>query len=330
MKAAFISRPGGPEVLEVREVPAPEPRANEVLVRVMAAGVNRADLLQRQGKYPAPADAPQEIPGLEFAGEVAKLGQNAGCWKIGQRVFGICGGGAQAEFLAAHELMLTEVPANLSWSEAAGITEVFITAHDALFTQAGLRAGERLLVHAAGSGVGLAAIQLARAWGAEVYGTSRTAEKLQRAREFGLQAEVVVNDPAELPEKVKALTGGHGVDVVLDLVGGSYVVPSVAALAPKGRLLLVGTVAGGKAELALGQVMSKRLKIMGTTLRGRSLEEKIAATQAFAREVVPLLASGKIRATIDREFPLAEIAAAHKRVEMNDTFGKVIIKIGVI
>ena len=331
MKAAVITRPGGPEVLEIREVPQPRPASGQVLIRVHASALNRADLLQRAGRYPAPAGSPVDIPGMEFAGEVAECGPNAQRWKPGQRVFGITGGGAHAEYVAVDERTLAEIPPHLDWPEAGSIPEVFITAHDALWIQAGLRAEERVLITAVGSGVGLAATQLVRAMGAIPYGTSRTLDKITRARDYGLEDGAAVKDPAtELPELAKQWFGDTcdaGFDVILDLTAGPYVAAGISVLRMQGRLMLVGTTAGNSGELSFSPLLAKRLTIKGTSLRGRRLEEKIAVTQAFARDVVPLLASGKIKATVDRVFPLAEIAAAHRYLESNQSFGKVVIAI---
>ena len=327
MKAVVLEKFGGPEVLEIRQAPDPKPGEHEILVRVRAAGINRADLLQRQGKYPAPKDAPQQIPGLEFAGEVAALGPKATKWRLSDRVFGIVGGGAHAELLVTHERQVAAIPKSLDWVQAAAVPEAFVTAHDALWRQAELAAGENLLIHAVGSGVGLAAAQLGAACGAKVYGTSRTKEKLDRAREFGMSDGIALGkDLTQLAERMKSWTAGRGADVVFDLVGGPYVPASIECMALKGRLLLVGTVAGGRAEIALGQVMSRRIKIIGTVLRSRSLEEKIAATEAFASDVIPLLAAGKLCPVLDSAFPLAEVQAAHRRVEANETFGKVVLR----
>ena len=336
MKAVIITRPGGAEVLEIREVEAPAPAAGEVLVRVRASALNRADLLQRQGRYPAPPGSPPDIPGIEFAGEVAATGRDARRWKAGQRVFGIIGGGAHAEYLVAHEGTLAEIPANLNWAEAAAAPEAFLTAHDALWVQAGLERGERVLIHAVGSGVGLAAVQLVRARGAIPYGTSRTADKIERAREYGLEDGAAVTDPAaELPVLTRRWAPersparfNEGFDVVLDLVGGAYLAASLQAMRLKGRLMLVGTVAGGSAEVKLAPILSKRLTLRGTVLRARSLEEKVAATERFAAEVVPLLERGTLRPTIDSRFPLNQIRQAHQRLESNETFGKVVLELG--
>jgi len=224
MRAVTIASFGGVEGLEIREVPDAAPAAlDRVRVRVRAAGLNRADILQRLGRYPAPPGYPQEIPGIEFAGEVAAIGDEVRSWKPGDRVFGIIGGGGQAEFVTVPENQLAPIPQNLDWAEAAAVPEVFMTAHDALSTQCGLLSGEQVLIHAAGSGVGTAAIQLVKAAGAFAYGTSRTADKLERAREFGLSSSLVVDgDPMKFVDSVKDWTNGAGVNVVLDLVGAAY------------------------------------------------------------------------------------------------------------
>jgi NADPH:quinone reductase len=329
MKAVVISRPGGPEVLELREVERPEPGAGELLVRVHATALNRADLMQREGRYPPPPGAPADIPGLEFAGEVAALGPGAREWHEGDPVFGITGGGAYAEYLVVHERTVAAIPASLGWIEAAAVPEAFITAHDALVTQAAVRTSEHVLIHAIGSGVGLAASQLARAVGAIPFGTSRTQDKIDRAREFGLEDGVELGgDLGPLAEAVARWTDGRGVDLVLDLVGGEYVQAGLQVLAPRGRLILIGTVAGAETPLDLRRVLTRRLTIRGTVLRARPLEEKILATRAFAAEVVPLLARDIVRPVIDSEFSLSQIAEAHRHLESNATFGKVVVRVG--
>lgn len=328
MKAVVITSFGGPDVLELREVSTPTPGSGEVLVRVRASAINRADLLQRAGRYPPPPGAPADIPGLEFAGEIAALGAGTREWREGDRVFGITSGGAHAEYLVVHERAIARVPDGLTWEAAGAAPEAFITAHDALVTQAAVRPGERVLVHAVGSGVGLVAVQLARAFGAIPYGTTRTADKLAAARELGLEDGVAIGDDfMALKEAVARWTDGRGVDVVLDLVGGPYVAPSVDALALKGRMIFIGTVAGVEAPLSLRAMLSKRLTLRGTVLRARPLEEKILATRAFAAEVVPLLANGRARVPVDRVYSLDEIAAAHAYVESNASVGKVVIRI---
>src|SRR5205085_991031 len=219
MKAVVNTAAGGPEVLQIRDVEKPAPAQAEVLIEVKASALNRADLLQRQGKYPAPTDSPQDIPGIEFAGVVTATGAKARLWRVGQRVFGIAGGGAHAEFITAHEQTLAEIPETLSWEQAAAIPEAFITAHDALWKQAGLRPAELVLIHAVGSGVGLAAVQLARAMGAVPFGTSRSKDKIDRAKAFGLQEGFTISGSADgLKEVAKTASGGRGFDVVLDLV----------------------------------------------------------------------------------------------------------------
>jgi NADPH:quinone reductase len=328
MKAAWIAGFGGPEVLAIRDVPRPHPGREDLLVRVRASALNRADLLQRQGRYPPPAGYPVEIPGIEFAGEIAEIGNAVRKWKPGHRVFGLLGGAAHAEYIVTHQDLVAEIPENLEWASAAAVPEAFITAHDALWIQAALRPGESVLINAVGSGVGLAAVQLARAIQAVPYGTSRTASKLDQAKTYGMQDGLMVRDNFDdLLAAMDQLTRGQGVNVMLDLVGGPYVKAGQKLLAVKGRMILVGTVAGGSYELESRYVMSKRLQIRGTVLRARSLEEKIRATQAFASEVVPLLARGVLRPVIDSRFRLDEIADAHRRLESNESAGKVVVEI---
>jgi len=328
MRAAIIARPGGPEVLEVQDRPIPAPGANEILVRVRGSALNRADLLQREGRYPAPPGWPADIPGMEFAGEVAECGTSVSDWREGDRVFGIVGGGGNAEYLVTDAASVARVPDGLSWTDAAAIPEAFITAYDALVTQAAVRADERILIHAVGSGVGLAAVQVATAWGATPYGTARTADKVERARAFGLVEGVVVGDDVDaLVADVARLTGGKGIDVTLDLVGGAYLGASIQAAALHGRIMLIGTVAGRTSSIPTGVVLGKRLTLRGTVLRARSLEEKRAVTAAFARDIVPRVASGALRPTIDRVYDLAEIGAAHERLASNATFGKIVLRV---
>jgi NADPH:quinone reductase len=322
MRAVVIEGAGGPEVLSVREVPTPEPGPEQVRVRVRAAGLNRADVLQRRGQYPAPPGSPADIPGLEFAGEVECVGPGTRAVDVGQRVYGICGGGGQAEFIVTHERLLAAVPDRLDWIGAAGVPEVFMTAHDALFTQAGLAMGESVLVHAVGSGIGTAAVQLARAAGAQTFGTSRTPAKLERAKALGLH--VGLDAPGFLGA-LRARTDGTGVDVILDVIGGPYLADNLAALATQGRIVVLAAMGGGKAPLPFGLLLSKRARLMGSVLRARPLEEKIQVTRAFARQVNPLLAAGAARPIIDRVFELNEVAAAHAYMESDASFGKVIL-----
>jgi putative PIG3 family NAD(P)H quinone oxidoreductase len=327
MKAIVITSFGGVDVLEIHDVSqAPPATLDRVRVRVRAAGLNRADILQRLGRYPAPPGYPQEIPGIEFAGEVESIGPEVRDWRIGDRVFGIIGGGGQAEYVTVPANHLARVPDNLDWAQAAAVPEVFMTAHDALFTQCRVTIGEHVLIHAAGSGVGTAAIQLVSAAGAFAYGTSRTADKLERAKQFGLTSSIVIEgDPAAFAEAARGWTGGAGVNVVLDLVGSAYLQANLQSLAIKGRLIFVGTTSGSKAEIDYGIVMSKRLKIMGTSLRTRSAEEKATATRLFEQQVVPLLASRQVRPVVDSVFKIEDVRAAHERIESNESFGKVVL-----
>jgi putative PIG3 family NAD(P)H quinone oxidoreductase len=327
MRAVVIAKPGGVEGLEIGDVALPpSPTADRVRVRVRAAALNRADILQRKGHYPAPPGAPQDIPGLEFAGEVDQIGPEVRSWQPGQRVFGIVSGGAQAEYVVVPANQLASIPENLDWAEAAAVPEVFITAHDALFTQAKLQPGETMLVHAAGSGVGTAASQLTRAAGARAFGTSRTAAKLERAKEFGLSRSIVIDkDPQTLIAAVHEWTEGRGVNVVLDLVGAAYFEANLKALAPKGRMVFVGTTSGSTATIDIGTVMGKRLTLRGTMLRARSDEEKATATRLFANHVVPLLAGTSVRPVIDRTYKIDEVREAHARMESNENFGKIVL-----
>ena len=329
MRAVVITSHGGVGGIGVMEVESPPaPVADRVRVRVHAAGLNHADILQRRGSYPAPPGYPQNIPGLEFAGEVEAIGDAVSAWKIGDRVFGIIAGGAQVELVVVPESNLARVPAQLRWDEAGAMPEVFITAHDALFTRAGLQMGDRVLVHAVASGVGTAAVQLAHAVGATVYGTSRNADKLNRMRELklGMDDSVAVGDaPAKFVEAVQKWTNGAGVDVILDLVGGSYFPPSLEALSIRGRIISVGTTAGGKSEIDLDLLKRKRAAIIGTMLRTRSIEEKADATRRFAAAVLPLVSRGRIRPVIDRVYPIDQVRDAHERLESNPSFGKIVL-----
>jgi NADPH2:quinone reductase len=329
MKTVTIVRHGGVEGLEVREIETPaSPTADRVRVRVRAAALNRADILQRRGQYPAPPGFPPDIPGLEFAGEVEAVGNEVRAWKPGKRVFGIIGGGAQAEFVVVPENQLAAIPSNLDWVSAAAVPEAFITAHDALFTQARLQMAETVLVHAAGSGVGTAAIQLGQATAARIFGTSRTEDKLERAKQYGLSGALLIrDDPAVLVDAVHEWTNGDGVNVILDLVGSTYLDANLSALAVGGRIMLVGTTSGSKAMLDFGKVMGKRLRIIGTVLRARSAEEKAKATRLFAAHVVPLLADGRVRPVIDSVYKIDQVREAHARLESNESFGKIILEI---
>jgi NADPH2:quinone reductase len=323
MRAITISKFGGPDVLTVVDRPLPEPSRGEVRVRVRATAINRADLLQRLGGYPAPADAPADIPGLEYAGEVDALGPGVERLKVGDRVFGLVGGGGYAEAIVTHERAAAKIPDGVSFEDAAAIPEAFITAHDAIVTQAGLTAGEVLLVHAVGSGVGTAASQLARALGAFTIGTARTAAKLERVKELGVDAGVLVAD-GKFADAVKAIAQPH---VVLELVGGGYLNEDLRCVRSQGRIVLVGLMAGARSEVSLDRVLTQRVRITGTVLRSRPLEKKIAAMRLFEEQVVPLLARGRIAPVVDCVMPLAQAAAAHARMASNDSFGKIVLSV---
>ena len=324
MRAVVISQFGPPEVLRVEERPPPEPSRGEVGVRVRATAVNRADLLQRAGRYPPPRGVVVDVPGLEFAGEVEALGPDTEGWKLGDRVFGLVAGGAYAENLVVHGRTLARIPDRLTFIEAAAVPEAFITAYDAMVDQARLSAGETVLISAVGSGVGTAALQLARALGARALGTSRTGDKLERARALGL-AQGILAQEGTFAREVLDATHGVGVDVILELVGANYLAEDLACIAPRGRLVVVGLVGGAKAEVDFGAVLSKRVEMRGTTLRARPLEEKIAAARSFARHVVPLLELGVVAPVVDRVLPLASAVEAHRYVSANEGFGKLVL-----
>jgi putative PIG3 family NAD(P)H quinone oxidoreductase len=330
MRCVRFVRAGGPEVIELAEVPDPKPAAHEVIVRVRAAGLNRADLIQRMGKYPAPPGAPADIPGLEFAGEIEAVGSQAKELAperaLGDRVMGIVAGGAQAQRLAVHARMLIKIPPAMGFDEAAAVPEAFITAHDALFTQARLAPGETVLIHAVGSGVGTAALQLVRVAGALGIGTSRSREKLSRAVGLGLHHGLEVGPERRFAGQVLTLTGARGADVVLDFVGAPYLAENLAALGTHGRLASVGTLGGTEGALDLGVVMRKRLTVFGTLLRARLLEEKITAIQAFSAQVMPLFIRGLVRPVLDRALPMDEVRAAHERLQKDEGFGKIVLR----
>ena len=328
MRAIVITKPGGPEVLELRDVAMPEPAPGQVRVRIRACAVNRADLMQRMGMYPPPADAPQDIPGLEIAGEVDAVGAGVLELAKGDRVFGVVGGGAYAEAVVVHARTLARIPDALDFTQAAAVPEAFVTAYAAMVVQGGLTAGELVLVHAVGSGVGTAAVQNARAIGARSIGTARGESKLARARELGMNAGVVPGQGSDGPEfaaRVRELAGPRGVDLVLELVGGTYVPESLASLSDKGRLVLVGLLAGTRAEVDLGVVLRRRLHVFGTVLRARPLEEKILAAQLLDRRLAPLFASGALKPVIDRVLPLEKAAEAHASLAENEGFGKLVL-----
>lgn len=323
-RAVRIQRPGDASVLILDDVKVREPGPGEVLVEVVAAGLNRADIIQRRGGYPAPAGFAPDIPGLEFAGCVVRLGPEVRDVALGDRVMGITGGGAMCTHVVAHARELMPVPAHLDLVEAAAIPEAFLTAWDAMFAQASLATGETALIHAIGSGVGLAALQLAISAGVNVIGTSRTRNKLDRCAAFGLEHPV---QPVEgrFDDEVNAVTDGRGVDVVIDLIGGAYLEQNLEVLAVKGRIVVVGLLGGRETSIPLGRLLARRATVIGTVLRSRPLEEKMALTQAFAKRGLPLFASGKLRPVVDEVLPMDAIGDAHERMERGETFGKLVL-----
>ncbi len=325
MKAVIITRPGGPEVLEVQERAKPEPGVGQIRVRVRASALNRADLMQREGNYPVPAGVTADISGMEYTGEVDALGPSATLWKTGDRVMGIVGGGSHAEYLCVHEREAMPVPKALSWEDAAAIPEVFLTAYDALFTRLALRTGETLLIHAVGSGVGTAALQIARVAGARVVGTARSGGKLERAKQLGLDVGIDASR-GDWAAQVEAAIGAERVHALVDLVGGNYFEGNLRVLALRGRIVVVGLTAGATAPLNMAALLMKRLTIVGTTLRARPPEEKIALARDFSERIVPLFDAGQLKPVVDRVFPFEKIRAAHELMQSNATFGKIVLR----
>lgn len=316
---------GGPEVLAFEERPDLTPAPSELLVRVRATALNRADLMQLRGAYPPPPDAPPDVPGLEYAGEVLAVGPRVRRFRPGDRVMGIVGGGAWAEQLTVHEREALPMPEGLDFADAAALPEAYLTAFDALVLQGGLRPGETVLIHAVASGVGSAAVQLCRAMGANAVGTGRNAAKLARAKEWGAETLLVDTTPPRFAEAVRQATGGRGADLVLDLVGGDYLPETLEALAPQGRVMLVGLVAGAKAQVNLSLVLTKRLRLTGTVLRSRPLEEKIAVALAAERHLLPLFRSGALKPVIDAVLPISAIKEGLDRLARNETVGKLVL-----
>jgi NADPH:quinone reductase len=323
-KAVRIVGKGDVDVLQLGSLSVASPGPSELLVRVAAAGLNRADTLQRKGFYPAPKGVVADVPGLEYAGTVERVGERVQDFAVGDAVMGIVAGGAMATHLVVHEREAVRVPKGMPLEEAAAIPEVFMTAFDAVFAQAGLRMGEVLLVHAVGSGVGTAALQLGLAAGARVVGTSRTEDKIARCRALGLQHGLVVGDKTFAKALQQEI--GAGADVILDGVGAAYLGENIAALAPLGRVVVIGLLAGATGELPLGALLAKRAHVFGSVLRSRALEEKAALAQAFTREVLPLFEQGKLKPVVDSVLPMSEVRAAHQRMEKNETFGKIVLK----
>jgi NADPH:quinone reductase len=326
MRAMVLAQATGPDGLVLREVQRPVPAANEVCIRVTAIGVNRADLVQAHGRYPAPPGVPQDILGLEYAGVIEACGAGVSSRvpsrQVGEPVWGIVGGGAYAEYLTVDARAVAPLPPDLDPTLAAAIPEAALTAFDAIFTQAQLKSGETLLVHAVGSGVGTAAVQLAHNARARVYGTSRTPEKLERASALGLLGAF---SSASFVDDVNQITGGAGADVVLDLVGGQTTARSFECLALCGRIVVLGLVGGREANVPLGELMRRRATLIGSVLRSRSLDEKIALHQILEREIAPLLQRGTLKPIVHATFPLAEARVALEMLAGNATFGKIVL-----
>jgi putative PIG3 family NAD(P)H quinone oxidoreductase len=320
MRAIVHTGAGDISVLKLTDLPTPTAGANQIQVRVHASGLNRADLLQRKGRYPAPPGWPAEIPGLEYAGEVSALGAGATRWRVGDRVMGLVGGGAQAEYVVVHEAEAIAVPAGMSLTDAAAIPEAFLTAWDALVTRGRLVAGQRALIHAVGSGVGTAAVQLIRRLGAIPDGTSRSSEKLARARELGLEEGIETKGDWAIGR-----LGDSLYNLIVDVLGAPAFAANLHALVPLGRLVMLGFLQGPKAELSLEPILRKRLTIVGSVMRTRRLEERIPLVAEFSTRVLPWFQAGEIRPIIGTIYPMTEIAAAHTEMERDENFGKIVL-----
>ena len=320
MRAVVYTGAGGHEVVQLRDVAAPEPGPRQVRVRIRAAGLNRADVYQRRGHYPAPPGSPVDIPGLEYAGEIEALGPGVSRWKIGDRVMGLVGGGTHAEYVVAHEAEVLPVPVQLDFTQAAVIPEAFFTAYDALVTRARLAPGERVLIHAVGSGIGTAAVQIARLLGAHSLGTSRTPDKLARAKELGLEIGILTGVGADLRSAL-----GEPVNVIVDVLGGPAWADNLAVLAPLGRMVVLAFLQGPQISTDFTPLLRKRLEIIGSVMRTRSLEERIELVAAFRRDMLPHFATGELKPVVGSVLPMTEIAAAHHAMETNETFGKLVL-----
>jgi tumor protein p53-inducible protein 3 len=324
MRAVLVRNPGGVDALEIVDLPRPEPGPGQILVRNFATALNRADILQRRGLYPPPP-GDSEVLGLEFAGEVALTGPDASLFRRGDRVYGLTGGGGYAEFLVVDERLAVPIPDNLSFDAAAALPEAFYTANESLFHLGRLEADEAVLVHAGSSGVGTAAVQLARARGALVIATVGTDEKASACRALGA-ARTVNYRNEDFEAVVHDATGGLGVHVILDLIGAKYWEKNLDCLRKGGRLLVIGLLGGSKVSLDLGVILRRRLQVIGTALRTRSLEDKVAITRRFVAGVHPLILSGVVKPVIDRVYPLDEVRSAHERMEANLNTGKIILR----
>lgn len=325
MKAIVVTQPGGPEVLQWQDVPDPQPGPDDVLIETVAAGVNRADLLQRQGFYDPPPDSPP-YPGLECSGRIAALGEQVTGWSVGEPVCALLTGGGYAERVAAPTGQVLPVPDGLDLIAAAALPEAACTVWSNVFMLAGLHEGETLLVHGGSSGIGTFAIQLATAFGARVAVTSGSTAKLDRCRQLGAEITISYRDEDFVAE-IKQATGGRGADVILDVMGASYLTRNIQALAPAGRLAIIGFQGGQRAELDLGALMGKRAAILSTGLRARPAPEKAAIVASVRKHVWPLIADGRIRPVVDRVLPITEAAQAHRVIEAGEHFGKIVLAV---
>jgi NADPH2:quinone reductase len=324
MKAVVITHPGGPEVLKLEEKPKPNFAPNEVLVKVAAAGINRPDVFQRKGNYPPPKGAPQNIPGLEIAGTIAEIGANVTRWKVGDKVCALVMGGGYAEYCNVPEGQCLRVPENLSMVEAASLPETFFTVWTNVFDRGKLHQGESLLVHGGSSGIGVAAIQMAKALGSTVYVTAGSNTKCKFCEDLG--ATKAINYKTQnFAEVIQQLTNNKGVNMILDMIGGDYTPGNIQSLAEEGRLVMINTMKGKDVQIDLSQVMRKRLIITGSMLRSREIEFKSAIARNLEKHIWPLLASGKIKAIIHSVFPAEEAAKAHQLMESSEHIGKIVL-----
>jgi NADPH2:quinone reductase len=324
MKAIVITQPGAPEVLQLAERPKPTFSADEVLVKVSAAGINRPDVFQRKGNYPPPAGAPQDIPGLEIAGTVVEIGANVTRWKVGDKVCALVMGGGYAEYCNVPATQCLPIPENLSFIEAASLPETFFTVWSNVFDRAHLHKGESLLVHGGSSGIGVTAIQMAKALGSTVYATAGSDEKCKFCEELG--AEKAINYKTEnFADVIKELTNTKGVDVILDMIGGDYTAPNLQSLADDGRMVLINTMKGKDVNVDLSIMMRKRLTITGSMLRSREISFKAAIAQSLEKNIWPLLKSGEIKPVIYKVFPADQAAAAHQLMESSEHIGKIVL-----
>jgi putative PIG3 family NAD(P)H quinone oxidoreductase len=325
VKAILVDHPGDPEVMHLGDAPDPVPRPGEVLIRVHATAVNRADTLQRRGFYPPPPGA-SEIIGMEAAGTVEKPGEGVEGWDGGEPVCVLLAGGGYAELVTAPAGQLMPVPEGMSWTDAAAIPEVFLTAHDNLFTRGRLAGGETVLVHGGGGGVGTAAIQLAHRAGARVLVTAGSAAKLERCRALGADAGINHREE-DFVARARELTGGRGVEVVLDVMGAAYLARNLEVLAPDGRLVIIGLQGGATTDIDLNHLLRRRLSVIATTLRGRPPQQKAEIVRRFVEEALPGFEDGTLRPVVDRVLPLAEAPAAHRAMEAGENVGKIVLQV---